>query len=150
MKIVLPPGSIMHSPDFLFGSATSSYQIEGGADYRLPCIWDTFCEKAGTIRDRSNGSVACDHFSRWREDVDLMAELGLDAYRFSVSWPRLINADGSVREEGVAFYIQLLDHLSTYDIRPFVTLYHWDLPQYLQDEGGWLNRETAFRFRDYA
>jgi beta-glucosidase len=150
MKIVLPPGSVMHSPDFLFGSATSSYQIEGGADYRLPSIWDTFCEKAGTIRDRSNGSVACDHFTRWREDVDLMAELGLDAYRFSVSWPRLINADGSVREEGVAFYIQLLDHLSTHGIRPFVTLYHWDLPQYLQDEGGWLNRETAFRFRDYA
>jgi beta-glucosidase len=140
----------MHSPDFLFGAATSSYQIEGGADQRLPSIWDTFCDTPGKIRDHSDGRVACDHVSRWREDVDLMAHLGLDAYRFSISWPRVINSDGSMREEGIAFYQRLLDYLNENNIRPFVTLYHWDLPQYLEDAGGWLNRETAFRFRDYA
>jgi beta-glucosidase len=150
MKIVLPPGSSMHSPDFVFGTATSSYQIEGGSDHRLPGIWDTFCDAPGNIQDGSNGSIACDHFLRWREDVDLMAELGLDAYRFSISWPRVINADGSVREDGIRFYISLLDRLNENNVRPFVTLYHWDLPQYLEDTGGWLNRETAFRFREYA
>ncbi len=140
----------MHSPEFLFGSATSSYQIEGGAAQRLPSIWDTFCSTPGKIRDRSDGRVACDHISRWSEDVDLMAELGFDAYRFSISWPRVINPDGSMREEGIAFYTDLLDRLNQNGIRPFVTLYHWDLPQYLEDEGGWLNRETAFRFREYT
>jgi beta-glucosidase len=140
----------MHSPEFLFGSATSSFQIEGGEAQRLPCIWDTFCRIPGKIRDHSDGSAACDHISRWREDVDLMAELGLDAYRFSVSWPRVINADGSLREEGIAFYTGLLDRLNKHGIRPFVTLYHWDLPQFLEDTGGWLNRETAFRFQQYA
>lgn len=140
----------MNSEDFLFGSATSSFQIEGGADQRLPSIWDTFCSIPGKIRDSSDGSVACDHITRWREDVDLMAELGLNAYRFSVSWPRVINRDGSLREEGIAFYIGLLDRLNEHAIRPFVTLYHWDLPQYLEDKGGWLNRETAYRFTEYT
>lgn len=140
----------MRSPDFLFGSATSSYQIEGGVDQRLPSIWDTFCDTPGKIRDGSSGSVACDHISRWREDVDLMSQLGLDAYRFSISWPRVINPDGSLREEGIDYYLGLLDRLNENNIRPFITLYHWDLPQYLEDRGGWLNRETAFRFRDYA
>lgn len=150
MKISFPPGSPLNSPDFLFGSATSSYQIEGGADKRLPSIWDTFCSRPGKIRDRSDGSIACDHITRWREDVDLMAELGFDAYRFSISWPRVINTDGSLREEGMAFYLGLLERLNENGIRPFVTLYHWDLPQFLEDAGGWLNRETAYRFRDYA
>jgi beta-glucosidase len=150
MKIALPPGSAMHSPEFLFGSATSSYQIEGGAAQRLPSIWDTFCSTPGKISDSSDGSIACDHISRWSEDVDLMAELGFDAYRFSISWPRVINPGGSIREEGIAFYIGLLDRLNRNGIRPFVTLYHWDLPQYLEDAGGWLNRETAFRFREYT
>lgn len=140
----------MRSPDFLFGSATSSYQIEGGANQRLPSIWDTFCDTPGKIRDGSSGSVACDHISRWREDIDLVSQLGLDAYRFSISWPRVINPDGSLREEGIDYYLSLLDRLNENNIRPFVTLYHWDLPQYLEDQGGWLNRETAFRFRDYA
>ncbi|MFC1690262.1 GH1 family beta-glucosidase [Pseudomonadota bacterium] len=150
MKIVLPSGSAMNSPEFLFGSATSSYQIEGGADQRLASIWDTFCGIPGKIRDHSNGSVACDHVLRWQEDVDLMVELGLDAYRFSISWPRVMNPDGALREEGIDFYIRLLDRLNEHDIRPFVTLYHWDLPQYLEDQGGWLNRETAYRFQEYA
>ena len=140
----------MHSTDFLFGSATSSFQIEGGAAHRLPSIWDTFCSTPGKIRDHSDGSVACDHISRWSEDVDLMAELGFDAYRFSISWPRVINPDGSMREEGIAFYAGLLDRLNDNGIRPFVTLYHWDLPQYIEDQGGWLNRETAYRFQEYA
>jgi beta-glucosidase len=150
MKIALPPGSAMHSPEFIFGSATSSYQIEGGAAHRLPSIWDTFCSTPGKIRDNSDGNIACDHISRWSEDVDLMAELGMDAYRFSISWPRVVNPDGSMREEGVAFYTGLLDRLNASEIRPFVTLYHWDLPQYLEDQGGWLNRETAFRFQEYT
>jgi beta-glucosidase len=140
----------MHSPDFLFGSATSSYQIEGGLERCLPSIWDSFCSIPGNIRDGSNGNVACDHISKWREDVDLMVHLGLDAYRFSISWPRVIHSDGSLREEGVTFYLGLLDYLNENGIRPFVTLYHWDLPQFLEDAGGWLNRETAYRFRDYA
>ncbi|MEH6548781.1 MAG: GH1 family beta-glucosidase [Pseudomonadales bacterium] len=150
MKIVLPEKSLMKSSDFVYGVATASFQIEGGADSRLPCIWDTFCQQPGAIRDGKDGSLACDHLSRWQSDIDLIESLGVDAYRLSISWPRVICRDGSLNQVGVDFYIRLLDRLIEKNIKPFVTLYHWDLPQYLEDEGGWLNRETAYRFRDYA
>lgn len=150
MKIIVPAGSRMLSPEFLFGVATSAFQIEGASDGRLPCIWDTFCAIPGKIRDQSDGKIACDHLARWREDLDLIASLGVDAYRFSISWPRVINADGSANHEGLAVYVRLLDGLKERGIKPFVTLYHWDLPQFLQDAGGWLNRDTAYHFRDYV
>ena len=140
----------MRSRDFAYGVGTSSFQIEGAAGQRLPSIWDTFCEVPGTIDDHSNGLVACDHVSRWREDVELMASLGVDAYRFSVSWPRVIRLDGSPNPQGLQFYLRLLDELLRRNIKPFVTIYHWDLPQFLEDQGGWLNRDTAYRMRDYA
>ncbi|MGH8222379.1 MAG: GH1 family beta-glucosidase [Woeseiaceae bacterium] len=150
MKIHLPERSALRSPDFVFGVATSSFQIEGAADGRLPCIWDTFCATPHKIRDGSDGRVACDHVARWREDVDMMAFLGVDAYRFSISWPRVVGLDGRIADEGVDFYLRLLDGLNERGIKPFATLYHWDLPQHLEDAGGWLNRDTAYRFRDYA
>jgi beta-glucosidase len=150
MKISVPAGSSMLSPEFVFGVATSAFQIEGAADRRLPCTWDTFCATPGKIRDGSNGRIACDHVTRWREDLDLIASLEVDAYRFSISWPRAINTDGSINEDGIDFYVQLLDGLNSRNIKPFVTLYHWDLPQHLEDAGGWLARDTAYRFRDYV
>lgn len=150
MKINLPPDSPMRSSGFLFGVATSSFQIEGAAENRLPSIWDTFCEKPGKILDGTNGRLACDHVNRYREDVALMAEIGVDAYRLSISWPRVIGSDGSADSAGIDFYKRLLDSLNENDIKPFVTLYHWDLPQIFDDEGGWLNRDTAYRFREYA
>jgi beta-glucosidase len=150
MKISLPLHSALNSRDFVFGVATAAFQIEGAYEGRLPCIWDTFCDTKGTIKDSSNGKVACDHIARWQEDVELVASLGVDAYRFSVSWPRVIKQDGSLNQQGVDFYLTLLDSLIAKGIKPFVTLYHWDLPQYLEDEGGWLNRDTAYRFRDYV
>ncbi|HAW92507.1 MULTISPECIES: GH1 family beta-glucosidase [unclassified Arsukibacterium] len=150
MKISLAANSALLKPDFTFGVATASFQIEGAADSRLPCIWDTFCAEPGRIKDGSDGLVACDHISHWREDVELIASLGVDAYRFSIAWGRVINIDGSVNTAGLDFYRQLLDALRARNIKAFVTLYHWDLPQYLQDNGGWLNRETAYKFADYA
>ncbi len=138
------------SSDFVFGVATASFQIEGGAEGRLACIWDTFCAKPGNIRDGSNGLIACDHLRLWREDLALIQSLGVDAYRFSISWPRVMRQDGSLNPQGVDFYIQLLDELKARGIKAFVTLYHWDLPQYLEDQGGWLNRQTAYLFADYA
>lgn len=140
----------MRSPEFLFGVATSSFQIEGAADKRLPSIWDTFCLTPGRIQDGSDGELACDHVNRYREDIALMADLGVDAYRFSIAWPRVVKTDGSLNTEGCDFYSRLIDGLNQNGIRPFATLYHWDLPQYLEDHGGWLNRDTAYRFRDYS
>lgn len=150
MKIVLPADSPMQSPEFLFGVATSSFQIEGAAGQRLPSIWDTLCTRPDAILDGSNANIACDHLARWSEDVDLMVSLDLDAYRFSISWPRVLKEDGSLNGEGIGFYQRLVDRLKQNDIKPFVTLYHWDLPQHLEDLGGWLNRDTAYRFRDYT
>ena len=150
MKLTLPNHSPMQTKDFTFGVATASFQIEGGVEQRLPCIWDTFCAKEGTIVDNSNGDVACDHFHLWQQDVDMIKSLGVDAYRFSVSWGRVINQDGSINQAGMSFYIKLLDYLKQLDIKAFVTLYHWDLPQHLEDEGGWLNRATAVKFQQYA
>ncbi|SNY49046.1 beta-glucosidase [Arsukibacterium tuosuense] len=150
MKISLAANSALLKPDFTFGVATASFQIEGAADSRLPCIWDTFCAEPGRIKDGSDGLTACDHINRWREDIELIAALGVDAYRFSVAWGRVINVDGSVNQAGLDFYLQLLDALKVRGIKAFVTLYHWDLPQYLQDNGGWLNRATAYKFAEYA
>lgn len=150
MKLKAKHGSPFADPSFTMGVATSSFQIEGDATHREPCIWDTFCEQPGKIADGSNGIVACDHVNRWSEDLDMVADMNVDAYRFSVSWPRIIRRDGSVNAQGIDFYIALLDKLVARGIKPYVTLYHWDLPQYLEDEGGWLNRDTAYAFARYV
>jgi len=147
-----PPGSLMREPGFIFGVGTSSYQIEGAvdADGRLPSIWDTFSAQPGKVLRGDTGGVACDHYRRWNEDLDLLAELGVDAYRFSIAWPRVMDERGHPNSRGLDFYKRLADGLAERGIRAFVTLYHWDLPQHLEDRGGWLNRETAWRFADYA
>ena len=150
MKINLPDQSPVLQQNFLFGVATAAFQIEGDAIGREPCIWDTFCAEPGRIKDGSDGLVACDHVNRWQQDVELIASLGVDAYRLSLSWGRIIRRDGSVNQAGLNFYISLLDALNARKIKTFVTLYHWDLPQYLQDQGGWLNRATAYKFAEYA
>ncbi len=140
-------------PGFLWGAATASYQIEGAAaeDGRLPSIWDTFSRIPGAVENGDNGDVACDHYHRWREDIGLMRRLGLNAYRFSVAWPRVLpTGSGAVNAPGLAFYDRLVDGLLEAGIRPFVTLYHWDLPQALEDLGGWPERDTAHRFAEYA
>jgi len=149
-KIKLSEQSPLMSPSFIFGVATSSFQIEGAADRREPCIWDKFCAQPGRIKDASNGIHACQHIDRWQQDVELVASLGVDAYRFSIAWGRVIRANGSVNKEGLAFYVGLVDRLAELGIAAHVTLYHWDLPQYLEDQGGWLNRDTAQRFAEYA
>lgn len=146
----LSPPSPLMSPDFLFGVATSSFQIEGDSEGRLPCIWDTFCEQNGAIIDGSNGHVACEHIKRWEEDVAILLDLGIDAYRLSLSWPRIMTASGDFNQAGMDFYIRLIDTLNAHNIKVFVTLYHWDLPQYLEDKGGWLNRDTAYAFEHYV
>lgn len=150
MKIMIPKHTNMHSKNFTFGVATASFQIEGGVNQRLPCIWDTFCAKENTIADQSNGNVACNHVELWQEDIDLIESLGVDAYRLSISWGRVINQDGSVNQSGMQFYKDILATLAEKNIKAFVTLYHWDLPQHLEDNGGWLNRETALKFQDYT
>lgn len=151
-ELALPPGSPMWQAGFLFGAGTSAYQIEGATtvDGRTPCIWDTFSARAGKVRDGSTAAHACDHYHRWREDIDLLAALGLDAYRMSIAWSRLLLEDGSVNPAGLAYYGNVIDRLAHHGIKPFVTLYHWDLPQHLQDRGGWLNRDTAHRLADFA
>jgi beta-glucosidase len=145
---------LLHFPDgFTWGAATSAYQIEGAVneDGRGPSIWDTFCRQPGKVWQGQNGDVAADHYHRWREDVALMAELGLKAYRFSIAWPRVLPAGtGQVNPAGLDFYDRLVDALLEKGIEPFVTLYHWDLPQALQDRGGWTKRETAEAFAEYA
>ena len=140
-------------PDFTWGVATSSYQIEGAAaeDGRTPSIWDTFCRKPGAVHNADNGDVACDHYHRMPQDVALIKSLGVDSYRFSVAWPRVQpGGRGPVNAKGLAFYDRLTDELLAAGIAPWVTLYHWDLPQELEDAGGWPNRDTAHRFADYA
>lgn len=140
--------------DFVFGVATSSYQIEGGvsADGRGPSIWDTFCRTPGKVKDGHNGDVACDHYHRWPEDLDLIRSMGVGAYRFSVAWPRIFPTGKERRPNpaGLAFYERLVDGMCERNIEPWLTLYHWDLPQGLQDGGGWCNRDTALRFVEYA
>ncbi|MFC6082579.1 GH1 family beta-glucosidase [Sphaerisporangium aureirubrum] len=140
-------------PGFVWGTATSAYQIEGavGEDGRGPSIWDTFCRVPGAVAGGDTGDVACDHYHRPEEDVRLLTGLGAGAYRFSVAWPR-VQPDGRGKpgERGLSFYKRLLDLLRDNGITPFVTLYHWDLPQALEDRGGWRERDTAERFADYA
>ncbi len=138
--------------DFLLGAATASFQIEGaaGEDGRGPSIWDTFCKVPGAVVGGDNGDVATDHYHRYREDVALMKRLGLDSYRFSIAWPRVCPDGVKVNQKGLDFYSRLVDELLEADILPWLTLYHWDLPQALQDRGGWPNRDTAYWFRDYS
>jgi beta-glucosidase len=140
-------------PNFVWGVATSAFQIEGAfdADGKGPSIWDTFCRNPSNIIDHSNGDVACDHYHRYRDDVALMAGLGVDAYRFSMAWARVQpTGKGAWNEKGFDFYKRLLDALQEKGIAPHLTLYHWDLPEGLQIEGGWMSRDTAHRFADYA
>lgn len=139
--------------DFLWGTATSSYQIEGGAreDGRGESIWDACCRTPGAVLNGDDGDMACDHYHRWRDDVRLMADLGLNAYRFSIAWPRILpEGVGRVNPAGLDFYDRLVDALLASGIRPFATLYHWDLPQTLQDRGGWPERESVAWFAEYA
>jgi beta-glucosidase len=140
-------------PEFIWGVSTSAYQIEGGGDLdgRGPSIWDTFCTVPGRVRGGGDGTVAADHRRRMPGDVDLLAALGIRAYRFSVAWPRVQpSGSGACSVEGLDFYRALVDALLGAGIEPVVTLYHWDLPQPLEDAGGWPARDTAARFADYA
>lgn len=141
-------------PDnFLWGAATSAYQIEGSplADGAGASIWQRFVNTPGTIRDGDTGDVACDHYRRYKEDVELMKRIGLQAYRFSISWSRVIpQGRGAVNQQGLDFYDRLVDELLANGIKPLVTLFHWDLPVALDDQGGWLNRDIAEWFADYA
>lgn len=139
--------------EFLLGAATAAYQIEGAAtaDGRGPSIWDTFSHTPGKTMNGETGDVACDHYRLWRDDVDLMQSLSLEAYRFSIAWSRVQPlGSGAWNPAGLAFYDRLVDRLLEKSIQPHATLYHWDLPQALQDQGGWGNRDTALRFADYA
>jgi beta-glucosidase len=139
--------------DFVWGVATSAYQVEGAAaeDGRGPSIWDTFCRRPGAITGGATGDVACDHYHRLSEDLDLLSGLGVGAYRFSVAWPRVVpTGAGPVEPRGLDFYRRLAGGLRERGIAPYVTLYHWDLPQALEDQGGWRTRETAHRFAEYA
>lgn len=138
---------------FAWGVATAAYQIEGAVaeDGRTDSVWDTFCRQPGAIRDAQTGDVAADHYHRWQEDVALMAELGIGAYRFSIGWPRIQpGGTGGPNRAGLDFYDRLTDALLAAGIKPIPTLFHWDLPQPLEDAGGWLTRDTAGRFADYA
>ena len=144
---------ISFPPGFVLGSATAAYQIEGAAtaDGRGPSIWDTFSHTPGKVLGGETGDVAVEHYTRYRDDVALMADLGLTAYRFSVAWPRIVpDGKGAVEQRGLDFYRRLVDELLDKGVDPWLTLYHWDLPQALQDEGGWTNRDTAARFADYT
>lgn len=139
--------------EFLWGVATSSYQIEGAAleDGRGLSIWDTFCRVPGKVANADNGDIACDHYHRYQEDLDLMKWMGVDAYRFSVAWPRVIpSGTGEINKAGLDFYDRLVDAALERHIEPWLTLYHWDLPQSLQDRGGWNNREIVKWFEEYT
>jgi beta-glucosidase len=139
--------------NFVWGAATASYQIEGAwdEDGKSESIWDRFSHTPGKVDNGDTGDIACDHYHRWRDDVALMKEMGLKAYRFSTSWPRILPAGhGKVNQTGIDFYSQLVDALLEAGIEPYVTLYHWDLPQVLQDEGGWPARMSVDAFVEYA
>lgn len=150
----LPPDSRLCTAEFIFGTATAAFQIEGAntADGRAESIWDRFCATPGKVKNGHTGANACEHYTRWQTDLDLIQSLGVDAYRFSIAWPRIFSSLNSQtpNAKGLDFYKRLVDALNERGIKPFATLYHWDLPQYLEQRGGWLNRDTAFRFADYA
>jgi beta-glucosidase len=141
-------------PDgFVWGAATAAYQVEGAvdADGRGQSIWDTFCRVPGAIAGGDTGDVACDHYNRYAEDIGLMADLGLGAYRFSIAWPRVQpDGSGAINQKGLDHYRRVVDECLARNVVPYVTLYHWDLPQALQDKGGWPARDTAYRFADYS
>lgn len=138
--------------DFVFGAATAAYQIEGGqTDGRGTSIWDSYSRTPGNVHNFENGVRACDHYNLWEGDLDLIRDAGFDAYRFSLSWPRLIpEGTGAINQKGIDFYDRLIDGMLERGIKPFATLYHWDLPSELQDKGGWMNRDVASWFADYA
>ncbi len=147
------PETASFPPDFLWGAATSAYQVEGAAheDGRGLSTWDRFSATPGATYQGQTGEISVDHYHRMEEDVALMGELNLSAYRFSISWPRILpQGTGSINERGLDFYDRLVDALLARGIRPLATLYHWDLPIALQDLGGWVNRDTAYAFADYA
>lgn len=139
--------------DFIWGAATAAYQIEGAYDEdgRGETIWDRYCKTPGNVLDMDNGNIACDHYHRYKEDVKLMKDMGIKAYRFSVAWSRIIpKGKGEVNQKGLDFYIRLVDELRKAGIEPVITLYHWDLPQALQDIGGWANPDMPEYFLEYA
>lgn len=139
--------------DFVWGAATASYQIEGAwnEDGKGESIWDRFSHTPGKVQDGDTGDIACDHYHHWEEDLDAIKKLGLKAYRFSVAWPRILpNGRGIINEAGLDFYSKMVDRLLKLDIEPYITLYHWDLPQKLQDEGGWVSRSVVDVFVEYA
>ena len=147
------PEFLQFPTGFAWGAATAAYQIEGAVneDGRGPSIWDTFAHTPGRTLNGETGDIACDHYHRYPQDIALMKELGLNAYRFSIAWPRILpGGRGQVNQAGLDFYDRLVDGLLAAGIDPYVTLYHWDLPQALQDQGGWLSRETCKAFADYA
>lgn len=144
---------MMFPRDFAWGAASSAYQVEGAVetDGRGPSIWDEFCKRPGVIHNNQNGAIACDHYHRFRDDVGLMRTIGLKAYRLSVAWPRVLpEGTGRVNEAGLSFYDRLVDELLRAGIEPWVTLFHWDMPQALYCHGGWLNRDSADWFAEYA
>ena len=143
----------MFKKDFVWGAATASYQIEGAVfeDGRSPCVWDEFCKKPGAVFEGHTGEIACDHYHRYKEDVAIMKALGLKAYRFSLSWPRIIpGGTGEVNPKGIAFYSDLIDELIDNGIVPYATLYHWDMPMALYNRGGWMNPESSSWFAEYS
>ncbi|GFZ87876.1 GH1 family beta-glucosidase [Nesterenkonia alkaliphila] len=151
-EAVASPTAVSFPQDFLWGTATAAYQVEGAheAAGRGPSIWDTFARTPGKVHAGHTGDVACDHYHRYREDIALMKRLNLKVYRFSVSWSRVMPDGRSVNPEGLAFYSELVDELLAAGIIPWLTQYHWDLPQALEDAGGWANRDTAYAFQAYA
>jgi len=147
------PLGLSFPDNFVWGAATSAYQIEGATaeDGRGESVWDAFCRDPGRVRDGHTGEVATDHYHRYPDDLDLMTSLGLHSYRFSIAWPRVMPDGGpTVNQRGLDFYRRLVDGLHQRGIRPMATLFHWDLPQALQDQGGWESRDVAYRFGDYA
>ena len=138
---------------FVWGAAAAAYQIEGAASVggRKPSVWDDYCDRPNAVKQGHSGAVACDHYHRFEEDIALMGEIGLQAYRLSLAWPRILpEGTGAVNEEGLAFYDRLIDTLLANNITPWVTLYHWDFPSKLFQQGGWLNRESADWFAEYT
>jgi beta-glucosidase len=150
---LLPELAAAFPSDFVWGVATSAFQIEGAAadDGKGPSVWDSFCRQPGVISDSSDGQMACDHYRRWADDLDLIASLGVGAYRFSVSWPRVRpGGSGAWNAKGLDFYERLVDGLLARGVTPYLTLNHWDLPDELQANGGWADRDTVYRFVEYA
>ncbi len=142
----------MFKKDFVFGAATASFQIEGASkeDGKCDSIWDTFCRTPGKVANGDTGDVACDHYHRYKEDVALMKELGIDSYRFSIAWPRIFPEPHRYNPKGMEFYKNLIKELRGAGIEPAVTLYHWDMPQWMEDMGGWTNREVVDHFVEFA